>query len=287
MNKVLIIGSHGQLGRYLIDAFQALRVHVIEFNREQLDLTSTNAIQQTIASAQPDLLINASAYTAVDLAESESDLAFTVNKDAPIEMAKYCADVDIPFVHYSTDYVFSGSSDIPYKESDPTDPQGVYGESKLAGEQGIVATGADVYIFRTAWVYSQQGKNFFKTMLALAENRNELSIVNDQIGSPTYAGSIADASAKIAMKLLSDLPFQSGIYHMTCGSQTNWADFAKAIFSMHNIEINVNGIPTSEYPTPAKRPAFSVLDNRKLQETFEVQIPHWQIALEQCVSEKH
>jgi len=202
MKQILLIGSLGQLGRYLVEALTSLDIELHVMNRLHMDLAQTHLIQGKLNEFEPDLIINASAYTAVDLAEKESELAYLINRDAPMEMAKYAYDKGIPFLHYSTDYVFSGKASTPYKEQDPTDPQGVYGASKLEGEHEVLDSGANAYIFRTAWVYSQQGKNFYNTMLNLAENRNELSIVNDQYGSPTYAGEIAKATVIIVEMLL-------------------------------------------------------------------------------------
>lgn len=288
MKKILLIGKNGQVSRYLQDVLNdnySLEVA----SSSDFDLTDVSSISKKLKAYAPDLIVNPAAYTAVDLAETEQDSAFKVNRDAPASIAQFCAESNIPLIHFSTDYVFSGTAQTAYLESDATVPNGVYGQSKLAGEQAILASGAPAIILRTAWVYSNQGKNFYKTMLSLAESRDTLSVVADQIGAPTYAGSIADAT-----KQLIDIIFeqgeitkeQIGVYHFTCQGQTSWCDFAKAIFVENEVtKMTVNGISTAEYPTPAKRPTFSVLNLEKLQNTFSISLPHWGTALAQCAVE--
>ncbi len=283
MKKIAIVGKNGQLGQYLLQALN--KFELIGISRDELDLTKTDQIHSFLLELRPDLIINASAYTAVDKAESEPELAALMNDAVPRILADYAASEDIPFIHYSTDYVFAGDADQPYKESDQTDPQGQYGITKLAGEKAILATSAKAYIFRTAWVYSQKGGNFYKTMLNLSETRSELNVVNDQVGSPTYAASIAHATAEIVEKISQGHSYPTGIYHMTCQGETNWSEFAKKIFALNGKKINIHGIPASEYPTPAKRPSYSVLDNQKLIDTFNVQLPNWDEALLSCVKE--
>ena len=291
IKKITVIGSNGQLGQYLLSSLNELeceniKLEIVGLSRKELDLSKAQDIQTVLSKVQPDMVINASAYTAVDKAESEPELAHRINCLAPAEIAAYALSADIPFIHYSTDYVFSGDAKTPYLESDQTAPQGEYGASKLAGEQKVLDLGAQAYIFRTAWVYSQKGSNFYKTMLNLSESRDELNVVHDQIGSPTYASSIAQATTKIVSKLFSGEQFSSGVYHMTCQGQTNWAEFAKEIFKLNDIALKVHGIPGSEYPTPAKRPDYSVLNNQKLQDVFGVSLPDWQEALDECVHEQ-
>lgn len=283
--RVLLIGSNGQLGQYLCDVFEAYEL--ICLTRKKLDLCKLNDIDQSIRRISPDILINTSAYTAVDKAEEESELAFLINASAPAAMAETCFDLEIPFVHFSTDYVFSGNKSTPYHEDDPTKPQGVYGASKLKGELAILASQCQAYIFRTAWVYSQRGQNFYKSMLQLADNRTELNIVSDQFGSPTYASSIAISLVEVVRKILDRQVSEAGIYHMTCGGITNWSGFAKQIFALENLDIMVNEIDTNDYPTLAKRPAYSVLDNSKLFNDFGVKLPEWQNALDDCVFENN
>lgn len=285
MKTVLLIGRNGQvttyLQRVLIGDYQ-----LVVAGREQLDLSLTDSIQTVLAELKPDLIVNPAAYTAVDLAEQESEMAFLINRDAVAEIAEYCARTSTPLIHFSTDYVFAGDAKEPYSETHTPAPTGVYGQSKLEGETAILNSGAAALILRTAWVYSTHGKNFYNTMLALSESRNELSVVADQVGAPTYAGSIADATKQLIDKVLQQgqIPEQqSGVYHLTCQGQTSWADFASEIFARNNIEMTINAIPSSEYPTPAKRPAYSVLDGTKLFNTFGVRLPEWQAGLESCV----
>lgn len=286
MPKILLIGSNGQLGQYLRDVFSNSDYELECLTRAELDLSKVETIDSSIRSANPSLVINATAYTAVDKAEEDQKLAFLINASAPEVMAKTCADLSIPLVHFSTDYVFAGDATVPYQETDEPDPQGVYGQSKLQGEAAILASGCDAYIFRTAWVYSQRGNNFYKSMLRLASDRPELGIVSDQFGSPTYASSIANGTVDVVEKIL-DKGFdaQTGLYHMTCSGVTSWSGFAKAIFDSENVSVKVKEITTNDYPTPAKRPAYSVLDNAKLMRNFGVQLPSWQAALATCVAE--
>ncbi|MFT5571455.1 MAG: dTDP-4-dehydrorhamnose reductase [Cryomorphaceae bacterium] len=288
MKSVLLIGQNGQvttyLQRILSDDFK-----LIVAGRSQLDLSKIDSIRVTLENLNPDIVVNPAAYTAVDLAEQESELAFCINRDAVAEIAAYCAATNTPLIHFSTDYVFAGDASEPYVETDDPAPTGVYGESKLAGEQAIISSGAPAIILRTSWVYSNHGKNFYQTMLNLAQNRSELSVVADQFGAPTYAGSIADA-ALFLLQIIDRQgelkPAQMGIFHFSCGGQTNWCDFAKSLFVANGVDhMVVNAIVTSEYPTPAKRPAFSVLDCAKLEREFGVALPQWQAALEHCAAE--
>ncbi|MGK0375380.1 MAG: dTDP-4-dehydrorhamnose reductase [Arenicella sp.] len=292
-NKILIIGQHGQVTTYLQrafmrdDAFKNCQLQVA--GREILDLSDVASIEVKLGRISADLIINPAAYTAVDLAEQEASLAFTVNRDAVAAIASYCAKTNTPLIHFSTDYVFAGDAIEPYLESDLTAPSGVYGQSKLDGENAILASAAPAIILRTAWVYSNHGKNFYKTMLSLAETRDQLSVVGDQVGAPTYAGSIADATKQLVALILKQgglTEGQSGIYHFTCQGQTSWAEFAKAIFVENEItNITIKSISTEEYPTPAKRPAFSVLNLKKLKQTFDISLPHWGTALAHCAAE--
>ena len=288
MNSLLIIGKHGQVSTYLQRQLVGdFKVHAAD--REQLDLSKIDDIYASLAKLKPSLIVNPAAFTAVDLAEQEAAQAFQINRDAVAEIARYCADYNTPLIHYSTDYVFAGDSQQPYRETDTTGPTGVYGQSKLEGENAIIESGAPAVILRTAWVYSNHGKNFYKTMLALSETRDQLSVVSDQIGAPTYAGSIANATNQLVGEIFSQgqlSPDQCGVYHFSCQGQTSWYDFVKAIYAEHGIEhVTVRPVGTKDYPTPAKRPAFSVLDNQKLKEVFGVSLPQWKVALKECVRE--
>jgi len=235
-----------------------------------------------------DIIINPAAYTAVDLAEQEQELANKINAKAVAEVGNFCAEFDIPIIHFSTDYVFNGHASNAYKESDAPAPSGVYGQTKLAGEQALIESKAAAVILRTAWVYSNQGKNFYNTMLNLAKTRDTLSVVCDQVGAPTYAGSIASGVKSLVDIFIQQGSInleQQGVYNFTCQGQTSWCGFAEQIFESNGHDITVNGIPSSEYPTPAKRPAFSVLDGTKLETVFGIALPSWEDALNDCVTE--
>lgn len=288
MKKVLLIGQNGQVATYLQRVLNGeYKLQVV--SRDVLDLSRVETIDGVLESFDADLIINPAAFTAVDLAEQQKEAAFTINRDAVAAIAAYCARTNTVLVHFSTDYVFSGTADEPYLESDLNAPTGVYGQSKLEGENAILESGAPALILRTAWVYSNHGKNFYKTMLKLAESRQELSVVADQVGAPTYAGSIADATKQLVERILDQGGLkegQAGVYHFTCQGQTSWAEFAKAIFVENEIAtVKVSSISTEEYPTPAQRPAYSVLNLDKLKQVFDISLPHWGTALAHCASE--
>lgn len=291
--KILLIGANGQVGYELWRSLQYIGEVIptttvgAEINGMptiSLDLSKPTDIEKKINAVQPDLICNAAAYTAVDDAENDKQTAFTVNADAPAILAKFSVINDAKLIHYSTDYVFSGNASTPWKEGATTNPQGVYAESKLMGEQAIVDSGCEHLIFRTAWVFSDRGHNFLQAMLRLGRENDELNIVDDQIGSPTWASSIAMATALCLRH--SD---ENGIFHMTSSGKTSWCGFARRIFS-HAEKLGliplipkINGIPTSQYPTPAMRPAYSVLDCNKLKSTFNITMPNWQTALQLCI----
>ena len=288
MKSVLIIGQNGQVSSYLQKALSG-DYSVIVAGREVIDLLKVDQIKPALERLKPSLIINPAAFTAVDAAEQESAAAFTINRDAVAKIAEFCADTNTPLIHFSTDYVFDGDANTAYVETDQPRPTGVYGQSKLEGELAILAAAAPALILRTSWVYSKHGKNFYKTMLALAESRTELSVVADQVGAPTYAGSIAAVCKKLVEKILSAGEIsatQVGVYHFSCQGQTSWAEFAKAIFSGNGLDqMVVNSITTAEYPTPAKRPAFSVLNGEKLAAEFDLSLPEWQLGLANCIAE--
>jgi len=293
MKKIVVIGAGGQLGSYLLNSLKAVEnTQIVGLTRKELDLSDISAITEVLSQQAPDMIINSSAYTAVDKAEEEPELAMQINSVAPEAMAEYAKQKDIPLIHYSTDYVFSGDATEPYAPNFTTAPQGEYGKTKLAGEQAILATGAMAYIFRTAWVYSNQGGNFYKTMLRLSESHEQLRVVNDQIGSPTYAFDIADATKQVIDQLLTcdslediQQSFPAGVYHLTNTGKTSWADFASEIFRFNGKQVSVTGIPSSEYPTPAKRPAYSVLDTQSFKDTFNVELRDWKAAFQACAQE--
>ncbi len=288
---VLLIGGAGQLGEALQTALQTVpALDLTVLTRQELNLTQLEQVRSAIEQANPDVVINAAAYTAVDRAEAERDLAMTVNGKAPGVMAAAALDCDARFIHISTDYVFAGDKGSPYLETDPTNPLNAYGESKLGGEQAILATDADAVIVRTAWVYGAGGKgNFVKTMLRLGAERAEVRVVADQIGTPTWTGDLAKAIAAIAHP--TEAPLPAGIYHYTNSGVASWYDFAIAIFE----EAAALGIPlrlqrvvpitTSEYPTPARRPAYSVLACGKINHYLGQPAPHWRQGLRTMLGE--
>lgn len=288
--KVLLIGQNGQVSTYIQNALEGdAECQLVIAGRDDLDLSKPSEVQASLTQFAPDIIVNPAAYTAVDLAEQEQDLAYAINRDAVAEIAAYSNQTETPLVHFSTDYVFDGDASKPYLEDHEAAPSGIYGASKLGGEQAILESKAPAIILRTSWVYSNHGKNFYKTMLALSESRTELSVVADQVGAPTYAGSIADATVSLLKQIIQQggIPTeQRGVYHFTCQGQTSWCDFAKAIFVENQVSnMIVNPISTQEYPTPAKRPAYSVLDGGKLQAMFDLSLPHWGTALAHCAAE--
>ncbi len=291
--KILLTGKTGQIGGELNNLVGNLGT-LVTVDREHLDLSKPNSIEPAILEIQPDIIINAAAYTAVDKAEEEADLAMTVNSVAPGMLAKAAKKVGAGLIHYSTDYVFDGRSKTPYKEEDPTNPLSVYGKSKLAGEKAVAEAEIPYLILRTAWVYSLHGKNFLKTIKRLAEEKDTLRIVDDQIGAPTWARSIAEGTHKILQQCLNQNwpktanPSSSGIFHLTCKGKTSWHGFAKKIINLSNTSKNTKllAIPTSEFSTPAARPPYSLLSNEKMQNVFAVDMPHWKDALKDCMSSK-
>lgn len=285
---ILIIGAQGQVG----SALMALCENAIGVTRKEIDLENLDFFSHENAGMKPSAIINAAAYTAVDKAEAEEIKAHQVNAVAPSMLAAYCKLHDIPFIHYSTDYVFDGTGAAPWHEEDMTSPNNAYGRSKLAGERRIAAIGGKYLIFRTSWVYDETGKNFLNTMLRLGAERDELRIVNDQWGAPTYARHLAEATLQ-ALENASQSPrFPSGIYHLCGGGETNWHHFARQIFSLARkqklpLQINnLQGIATEEYPTPAMRPKNSRLNCDKANQVLGVRLPHWEEALEECMERR-
>lgn len=270
---ILIFGETGQLAREL-----AADETVTCLGREQADLSHPAACAAAIRQAQPQAVINAAAYTAVDKAESDEALASVINGAAPGAMAATCADMGIPFVTVSTDYVFDGSGTAPWQPGDATGPLNAYGRSKLAGEEAVRAAGGAYAILRTSWVVSAHGNNFVKTMLRLGRERDRLTIVADQIGAPTPARDIAAACLAMARQLAEDAG-KSGTYHLQGAPETSWADVARAVFAEANITCQVEDIPTTAYPTPAARPLNSRLDCASLEQAFGILQPDWRLGL--------
>ena len=288
--RILLLGANGQVGHELRRALAPLgdivcttRSGVLDDGTpcDTADFDDPASLPALVERIAPDVVVNAAAYTAVDRAETERDAAFRANAEAPGEIARACADREALLVHYSTDYVFDGTGTRPYREDDPTAPLGVYGASKLAGEQAIQGSGARHLILRTAWVYAAHGRNFLLTMLRLAKERDELRVVADQVGTPTSAALIADTTAGILSQPFRD----SGLWHLTAHGQTSWHGFATAIME----EVAARGlldraprvvpIATAEYPTPARRPAYSCLDTTAIAADFGLPLPTWQVGL--------
>ncbi|OBU66939.1 dTDP-4-dehydrorhamnose reductase [Stenotrophomonas maltophilia] len=293
---VLVFGGNGQVGQELLRALAPLGKVVATTRSGQLpdgsdcetaDFGQPDSLPALLDRLQPSVVVNAAAYTAVDRAEQEVEAAFAANALAPGVIARWCAAQGVPFVHYSTDYVFDGQGSTPYREDEPTAPLGVYGTSKRDGEDAVRAAGGRHLIFRTAWVYASHGANFLRTMLRVGAERDQLRVVADQVGTPTPAALIADVTAQ-ALQHPGQL---SGTWHLTARGQTSWHGFAEAIFAealaggaLSKVP-TVEAIPSSEYPTPAKRPAWSVLDNRKLQQDFGIVLPTWQDGLKRVMAE--
>lgn len=294
--RILLLGAAGQVGHELRRSLAPLgevacatRSGRLHDGRtcEAADFDRPGSLAALVERIAPDVVVNAAAHTAVDRAESEPDVAFRVNAEAPGVLARACAERDVLLVHYSTDYVFDGGSARPYREDDPTAPLGVYGESKLAGERAVRDSGCRHLIFRTAWVYAAHGRNFLLTMLRLAKLRDELRVVADQSGTPTPAALIADASAAVLAR-----PFrESGIWHLTASGWTSWHGFAEAIVEgahargLIGRKPAVMPIATADYPTPARRPACSCLDTTRLRRDFAIDLPDWREGLAQVLDE--
>lgn len=275
---LVVFGSTGQVATEL----RAL-APVTALGRETADLADPGACAAAIRAHRPRAVINAAAYTAVDRAETEEDLATAINAHAPAAMARACADLGIPLVHISSDYVFAGHGDRPWRPSDPTGPLGAYGRSKLAGEIAVREARGPHAILRTSWVFSAHGTNFLKTMLRLGAERETLSVVADQIGGPTPARAIAAACLSIAAQLAAT-PDKSGTYHLAGAPDTSWADFARAIMDAATLPCRIADIPTSAYPTPARRPANSRLDCSATLQVFGIERPDWRAETRRIVS---
>ena len=287
--KILISGQHGQVSRELQLRLGVLGELII-LGRDQMDLTQPEQIRQQIQRLRPDLIINAAAHTAVDLAESEPEAAFAVNGVAPGILAEEALELGVPLIHYSTDYVFDGSKPGPYTEDDAPNPLGVYGQSKLAGERAITQVEGQHLILRTSWVYSNHGRNFLLTMQRLLQEKPQLRIVADQIGAPTWAGTIAASTLALIKRWQAGDAGAWGIYHLSADGETSWFGFAQAIGEELRKQgkpcANLLPIPSSEYPTPAARPLNSRLDCTRLQQEWGVSQPVWTTALGECLAEQ-
>jgi dTDP-4-dehydrorhamnose reductase len=290
MQEILILGKQGQIAWELQRTLANLG-HVTVLGSQELDLANPDAIRDRVRSIKPAIIVNAAAYTAVDKAESESELCRVINGIAPGILAELARESQALLVHYSTDYVFDGTKTTPYLETDPTNPLSVYGASKLAGEQAIIQADCAHLILRTTWVYGNRGKNFLLTILRLAAEKKELKIVADQIGSPTWSRSIAEATAQIIAQCREDRASLKGLYNLSAGGSTSWHGFANEIVTRYrsinpDLDLAIEQIlpiPTTDYPTPAQRPANSVLDSSKLLGDFGVHLPDWTVSLDQCM----
>lgn len=273
---VLVTGASGQLGQALqsiSNKYPEIQFHFTD--TLEADITNKEQLQRAFAKVKPQYCINAAAYTAVDKSESEPDKAYAINVEGARNIAEVCRDFHTVLLHVSTDFVFDGQHSAPYKEGDSINPQGVYGLTKKQGEEAIFAVMEEYFIIRTSWLYSRFGNNFMKTMLKLGSERPSLAVVDDQIGTPTHAVDLAEA----LIAIIKSGKRAYGIYHFSNEGITSWYGFAKAIFEVNNVDVELNPICTNDYPTPAKRPAYSVLDKTKIKETFGIAILNWEESL--------
>jgi len=288
--RILVTGKEGQVDTSLQTLGEKLGLEIIRIGLPEIDLSKPETLEAPIREIRPDAIISSAAYTAVDKAETEAELAQAINGDAPGMLARLAAELDIPILHLSTDYVFAGDKDGTYDETDFPAPVSIYGKTKLSGEDQIRAATDNHVILRTAWVYSPYGNNFVKTMLRLGETRDELNVVADQHGCPTYAPEIARALLAVAQQVVIDRdPTLRGTFHLTGQGETTWAEFAEAIFkgatARGRTPVRVNPITTSDYPTPAKRPANSRLNGDKLDDTYGLRLDPWRKSLDECLDQ--
>lgn len=296
MKKIVVLAPTGQVGFELMRALSPIG-EVVAVSRQDVDFSHLDKLSERLLAIKPDVIVNATAYTAVDKAESEPEQAFLINEKLPLTLAKIANEQNALLVHYSSDYVYKGDGENFWQENDPVAPLSVYGQSKLAGDNAIMENCQNYLIFRTSWVYAARGHNFMKTMIKLAQSKESLNVVNDQIGSPTPARLIADVSAIAIVKMLAsdDKAKLSGVYHLAPQGTTSWYGYAGEIFKLArqaNIELalkdeNFQGIPTESYPTPAKRPKNSRLNVSKLERTFDLIMPTWQNQLQPTFNEWH
>ena len=278
---ILITGSTGQLGSSFKQADHLFPGYDFRYtSREELPLGDDQKMREFFISVQPRYFINCAAYTAVDKAETEKELAFKINAEAVGNIAKLCNEYHCRFIHISTDYVFDGTSAMPYREENNINPVNVYGASKAAGERYALQYCPDAIILRTSWVFSEYGKNFVKTMISLMHSREEISVVNDQTGAPTYAPDLASA----IMTIISSSSWLPGIYHYSNAGQTTWFGFAEAIKKLISSDCRVNPIPSSAYPTPARRPQYSLLNTTKITTAYPLEIRDWKLSLKDCIT---
>ena len=285
MHKILITGANGQLGwelGQLAAAYPAFEFVLVD--RSQLDLSFPETFEKIIQTIAPDCIVNTAAYTAVDKSETEKELSYTVNATAVQALASICKNLAIPFITYSTDYVFDGEATQPYTISTKVDPVNFYGSTKAAGEKMAMEANEDTIIIRTSWVFSSHGNNFVKTMMRLMKERAQLNIVADQKGRPTYARDLAIATMQM-MEAMNAGKSIKGVYHFANQGETTWYDFAAKIKAIAGLTCEVQPIETKDFPTPAKRPAYSVLDTSKIEQDLAIDIPHWEDALKDCIDQ--
>ena len=280
--RILVTGANGQLGNEMRLMAQNSSYHYIFTDVEELDITDFNAILQTVKEKEIQIIVNCAAYTNVDKAENDFDIANALNNIAVGRLANVAKAQNATLIHISTDYVFNGNNHIPYTEDDITDPIGVYGKTKLAGEETIKKVGCNYIILRTAWLYSKWGNNFVKTMQKLTLEKDSLSVIFDQIGSPTYAKDLAHA---ISLIIERNMLNQQGIYHYSNEGVCSWFDFAKEICELSGHNCNITPIHSQEYPSKVTRPHYSVLDKTKFKETFGIPVPYWKDSLKKCINE--
>ena len=279
--KVVVFGSNGQLGKCLqkVAPDYELDYDFIFADSETVDITDKDSVFNFFGEHQPDFCINAAAYTAVDLAEKEEEKAYEVNANGPANIAVACKEHKSVFIHISTDYVFDGETEISYDEENFTNPQSIYGKSKLQGEIVALENNPKSIIIRTSWLYSEFNKNFVKTMLHLFQDRDELNVVSDQFGQPTNANDLAE----VIMEIIEFKNKKYGVYHFSNYPETNWSSFAQKIAEFSNAGIKINAITTAEYPTPAKRPIRSTMDLSKIEKDYQIDLKHWENSLEECL----
>jgi len=280
--KILLTGTNGQIGWELVRSLAPVG-EVFSFDHASLDLADPDQIMARVREVKPELIVNAAAYTAVDRAESEPELAMQVNAVAPGILGEQAKRLGAALIHYSTDYVFDGTQSTPYVETDLPNPLNTYGRSKLEGERAILAAGCRHLILRTGWVYGARGKNFVLTILRLAHERSELRVVDDQVGAPTWCRDVATATTQLAKQVA--VGNIRGLYHLTARGATSWCGFAREILKLRGIDVPVIAISTDEYPTLAKRPAYSVLSSAALSARWQVALPEWRISLASCLCE--
>jgi dTDP-4-dehydrorhamnose reductase len=282
LSTILVTGAAGQVGFELVPLLRPFGT-VVAMDRAALDLADADAIVARVRETRPTLIVNAGAYTSVDLAEKEREQAYAINGRAPGVLAEEAKRAGAVLIHFSTDYVFDGSADTPYTEDAPTAPLSVYGASKLEGERAVAASGADALVLRTSWVYGLRGRNFLLTIRRLAAERDELRIVDDQVGVPNWSRTLAQATARVVASGRAALAERRGLYHLSCTGSATWFAFAKAIVGDAS-HPRMTPIATADYPTPARRPAYGVLDTARFRRTFGFALPDWREALAQCLA---